>query len=81
MAGSFKKTLRHIFQLYPAFHYSKIFGEISYYSGTYFHVQEGRWIKGAGLKYENLFAKNDGKLLLVSRQAAYHAPTTFESYL
>lgn len=44
-------------------------------------MDEGRWIKGNGLTYEDIFAKSEGKLLLIKHYAKYHAPTMFESFL
>jgi len=53
-----------VFFLYPAFHYSKIFGNIVEKSCIHYDSDEGRYIPGPGYTYDDLFEPIYGKFTI-----------------
>lgn len=54
-------TFRKVLELYPAFHYSKIFGDIALESGSHYDTTQNKWVRGKGFDYENLDTIHEGK--------------------
>lgn len=54
-------TFRTCLELYPAFHYSKIFGDIALESGRHYDTSSNRWVQGKGFTYEDLDKTHEGK--------------------
>eukprot|EP01017_Pseudomicrothorax_dubius_P050541 TRINITY_DN9592_c0_g1_i1.p1 TRINITY_DN9592_c0_g1~~TRINITY_DN9592_c0_g1_i1.p1 ORF type:complete len:794 (-),score=85.85 TRINITY_DN9592_c0_g1_i1:221-2602(-) len=67
---------RRLFFLYPTFHFSKIFGEITMYSGSHFDIVTNTWIEGPGYTWSKLTEPQTGKLFGIK----YDAPTTLASF-
>ena len=51
-----------ILNLYPAFHYSKIYIDISQQAATSLNVQDSFWQKGPGFTYQSLFTRFAGRV-------------------
>lgn len=49
------KTIKFIFDLYPSFHFSKIFSDMVAIADSHFNTLENRFIEGRDLLYEDLF--------------------------
>ncbi|EGR27398.1 hypothetical protein IMG5_196680, partial [Ichthyophthirius multifiliis] len=71
--------LKNAFITYPAYHYSKIFGDIAFKSGKHYSVQESRWIDGKEYTYQDLFEPIAGKFTL-PKESSYECPSTFQSF-
>jgi hypothetical protein len=54
-AEIFVKVIRGVFSIYPAFHYSKMYGDIAFKSGKHYSVADSRWVEGVGYTYSDLF--------------------------
>jgi hypothetical protein len=71
--------VRFFLNIYPAFHYSKVFGDISYLSGTYFDMTEGRWKQGTGYEWSDLVKVYSGKFVTGSSVRTFTEPSTLAS--
>ncbi|KAL4479229.1 hypothetical protein ABPG72_011441 [Tetrahymena utriculariae] len=79
-AEFFVAAIKRIFSLYPAFHYSKMYGDIAFKSGKHYSVADSRWIDGVGYNYSDLFEPIKGKFT-IPKESFYECPTTFESFI
>lgn len=43
-AEFYVKAIKNIFVMYPAFHYSKLYGDIAFKSGKHYSVADSRYI-------------------------------------
>lgn len=66
--------------MYPAFHYSKIYNDVSRKTNMHYQPEEGRWVEGVGFDYETFFQKSIGKLTL-PKPGVFIAPSPFESLI
>ena len=53
-AEIFVKVIGGVFSIYPAFHYSKMYGDIAFKEWHY-SVTDSRWVEGVGYTYSDLF--------------------------
>lgn len=75
-AEFFIQAMKFVFSFYPAFHYSKIYGDIAFKSGKHYSVADSRWVEGVGYNYSDLFEPIQGKFT-VPKESFYECPTTF----
>jgi ABC-type multidrug transport system ATPase subunit len=70
------RVIRSMLTLYPAWNFSKVFGEIAAGSGRHYDLVENRWILGPGFTYADLYKEIKGKF---PGGMGYEAPTTGHS--
>lgn len=54
-ASDIVKAVRYFFDLYPSFHFSKIFSNIVRKADSHLDTLENRYVKGTSFVYEDLF--------------------------
>jgi hypothetical protein len=54
------KAIRVFFNLYPSFHYSKIFSDVERKADRHFDSFDNKWIEGQKFTYEDLFTVTKG---------------------
>lgn len=67
------------FNLYPSFHYSKLFTDINRKADRHFDSFENRWIEGKQFTYADLFERNSGQTSIIKQE--YEMPTPLESLI
>lgn len=71
-------VMKVFFNLYPSFHYSKIFSDIERKADRHFDSFDNKWIEGGYYKYEDLFTTTSGDTSIM--KGHYEIPSTIGSY-
>lgn len=51
------KAIKYFFNLYPSFHFSKIFGNIARKADYHVDTLQSRYVEGASFKFDDLFVQ------------------------
>jgi hypothetical protein len=70
--------IRGLMEFYPAYHYSKIFADITMYSGGQFDQSQNRWVEGRGFTMADLYHPRTGKIPFVELE--YYVPPPEEYF-
>ena len=73
------KIAKVFFNIYPSFHYSKIFCDIERKADSHFDMLEAKWISGNEFTTKDLFEVTKGKVIFPAEP--YEIPSPFQSYL
>lgn len=72
--------IKNIFSSYPAFHYSKLFHDISQRTNKHYGLEEGRWVDGPGFHYSDILSSMTGKIPTLP-PVAYATPAVIDSFI
>lgn len=56
-AGVVIHLLKYLFNLYPSFHFSKIFSDVNRKADSHFDTYENRFVEGTKFAYDDLFTR------------------------
>lgn len=56
-ASTFVKVLKFVFNLYPSYHFTKIFADVSRTADNHFDTLQNRYVEGRTFVYEDLFTR------------------------
>ena len=73
------KLLKGLFNLYPSFHFSKIFSDVSRVVDQHLDTYENRYIEGRPYEYSDLFARKSQEYS-VPTPHSYTLPSPIESF-
>jgi hypothetical protein len=54
-AGPVVKFMKYLFNIYPSFHFSKLFSDISRKADNHIDTYQNRYVEGTEFKFEDLF--------------------------
>lgn len=72
-------AVKGFFNLYPSFHYSKIFSDVERKADRHFDSFANKWIEGGSFTYDDLFAKTSGATSFFPQ--SYSIPSPMDSFL